>query len=156
MDSISSQYPGFVRDVFKRDVVNTDSERDVQDSKRDVVNTDSERDVQDSKRDVVNTDSERDVQDSKRDVVNTDSERDVQDSQLLLDQIHEFVSPPPMYLGDIKVNTRVLAEEQKYCEKPGWRKGISVPVDRRGKGEHKTIISQMEQGGEKDRKLRNW
>ena len=58
-----------------------------------------------------------------------------------------------MYMGDIKVNTRVLAEEEKYCEKPGWRKGISVPVDSRGKGEHKKIISQMEQGGEKDRKL---
>ena len=58
-----------------------------------------------------------------------------------------------MYMGDIKVNTRVLAEEEKYCENPGWHKGISVPVDSRGKGEHQKIISQMEQGGEKDRKL---
>ena len=155
VDSISSQYPAlFVRP--KRDVqdserdVNSDSKRDVHDSEHDV-NSDSKHDVQDSKRDVVNSDSKRDVnsdseghvQDSNVQDVNSDSERDIQ----------EFVSPPPMYMGDIKVNTRVLAEEEKYCENPGWRKGISVPVDSRGRGEHQTIISHMEQGGEKDRKL---
>ena len=140
VDSISSQYPTrFVRP--KHDVqdsecdVNSDSKRDVQDSKCDVVNSDSKRDV--------NSDSEGHVQDSNVQDVNSDSECDIQ----------EFVSPPPMYMGDIKVNTRVLAEEEKYCENPGWRKGISVPVDSRGRGEHQTIISHMEQGGEKDRKL---
>ena len=64
----------------------------------------------------------------------------------------EFVSPPAMYIGHLKVNTRVLDEEKKYCGNPGWHRGFAVPVDTRGRGQHQTIISQMQQGGEKDQR----
>ena len=68
-------------------------------------------------------------------------------------QFDSLSSPPPTYIGDMKIDTRVLDLEKKHCHVPGWRGQMIFPIDNRGLGEHHDVIQQMSTGTNKDRQL---
>ena len=84
----------------------------------------------------------RDVN-SKRDVHSVGDDKKIDSSS----------SPPPTYIGGMKIDNRVLDLEKKHCHLPGWRGQSIFPIDNRGSGEHCDVIQQMTTGTTKDRQL---
>ena len=84
----------------------------------------------------------RDVN-SKRDVHSVGDDKKIDSSS----------SPPPTYIGGMKIDNRVLDLEKKHCRLPGWRGRSIFPIDNRGSGEHCDVIQQMTTGTTKDRQL---
>ena len=67
-----------------------------------------------------------DVRDGQNSECDVNSEHDVyseHDVHSVGDDIKfdSLSSPPPTYIGDMKIDNRVLALEKKHCRLPGWR-----------------------------------
>ena len=84
----------------------------------------------------------RDVN-SKRDVHSVGDDKKIDSSS----------SPPPTYIGGMKIDNRVPDLEKKHCRLPGWRGRSIFPIDNRGSGEHCDVIRQMTTGTTKDSQL---
>ena len=68
-------------------------------------------------------------------------------------KIDSLSSPPPTYIGGMKIDNRVLYLEKKHCRLPLWRGRSIFPIDNRGSGKHRDVIQQMTTGTTKDRQL---
>ena len=67
--------------------------------------------------------------------------------------VHSVGDDKATYIGDMKIDTRVLDLEKKHCRVPGWRGQMIFPIDNKGLGVHRDVIQQMSTGTSKDRQL---